>query len=225
MSAIRRIAALAALLGAGALAGCGNSTDQGLVAKAVLSGLKPKPKVEMTPEQVNAAVAASLSQTDLPLALASLEGRQATVILANIESNGPYRTWGSSDRRTIITRDGIVTATRGLGSDIMSSSVGEVGPLVTARKTGAGRHVKRYLDGENHTQEQVANCQVTRGAAQRVSGGTLSNVAATEMVETCSVAGGESFTNSYVVDGRGRVLKSRQWLGEANGYIVLQVLR
>ena len=82
MSAIRRIAALAALLGAGVLAGCGNSTDQGLVAKAVLSGLKPKPKVEMTPEQVNAAVAASLSQTDLPLALASLEGRQATVILA-----------------------------------------------------------------------------------------------------------------------------------------------
>ncbi|MDQ2090542.1 YjbF family lipoprotein [Marimonas arenosa] len=228
MTVLRKIARLAALAAVAALAGCGNETDQGLVYKSVLQGLSQnsgQTMSAMAPEQTAAAVQASLAQTDLPLALAVVEKRQATAILANIETNGAYRTWGTSDRRTVTTAQGLVTATRGLGNDIMSSSVSQVAALVTGRKAGTGRRVMRYLDGENHTVEIASDCRIARGGQKRVSSGTIQNVLVTEMSEICSMSGGKSFSNSYLVDGRGRVLASRQWLGEANGYIALQLLR
>ncbi|MEZ5715393.1 MAG: YjbF family lipoprotein [Paracoccaceae bacterium] len=226
MIAFRKAAALAAVVGLTAMAGCGNQTDQGVVFKSVLSGVtgKNKPAAPMTPAETNAAIQSAMAGTDLPLALAQIETRKATAVLVNIETNGGYRTWGTSDRRTITTRNGIVTATRGLGNDIMSSSVGGVEGLITARKAGQGSHALRFLDGENHTVELAAECQVTRGGSARVSGGALNDVAAVEMRESCS-AGDQHFSNTYLVDARGRVLQSRQWLGPANGQIVLQILR
>lgn len=226
MSVMRRIAAFAAVAGIAALSGCGNRPDQGVVFKSVTQGWTKKNSQSgsLTPEQAGAAVTASLAQTDLPLALAVVEKTKATAILANIETNGGYRTWGTSDRRTVTTANGLVTATRGLGNDVMSSTIGGVVPLITGRKPGTGTHILRFLDGENHTVEVTADCRVTRGGTKRVSGGEIRDVPTTEMSEACT-ATDQSFTNSYFVDARGRVVQSRQWLGQANGYIVIQLLR
>lgn len=226
MSVLRGIVALAAMAGIAALAGCGNRTDQGMVLKGIVNSLKAKgaDNGQMTPEQTAAAIQTSLANIDLPLALAVVEDRRATAILVNIETNGAYRTWGTSDRRTVTTARGMVTATRGLGNDLMSSAITGTAGLIAGRKAGSGSHVLRFLDGENRTYEIAAQCEVNRGGAAKVSGGELRNVAATQMTEACT-AGETRFTNSYLVDGRGRVVQSRQWLGQANGYITLQLLR
>ena len=226
MSVMRRFAALAAIAGIVGLSGCGNQPDANIFAKSLFKGVKSKASQAgpVSPEQTLAGVQSTLASTDKPVLLAFLEKRKVTAALVNIEVNGPYRTWGSGDRRTITTRAGVVTATRGLGSDVMSSEVGGILPLITGRKPGRGVHVIRFLDGENHTVTVTAECEITRGGLHKLSAGTLGNVTTTEMTETCT-ASERSFANRYLVDGRGRVIQSRQWLGEAIGSVAFQTLR
>ncbi len=208
------------------LAGCGNQTDQGVFLKAARSGaLKKSGQGSVVgPAEVAAAVQASLANTDAPIALVVLEGRNATAILTQIEQNGAYVTWATPDRRSITTRGGVVTATRGLGNDLMSSSLGESLALISGRKSGSAQRVMRNLDGENHTVELVLSCDYAKGGGKRLSAGELKNVATTQMTETCS-SGETQFTNSYLVDGRGRIVQSRQWLNPTNGHMTIQLLR
>jgi len=226
MTTLRRLTVLAAIAGMTMLAGCGNRTDQGIALRYLAKGgfSKTAQGTAMTPEQVAVAAKTTLAQTDLPLVLVVIESRGATAILANIETNGMYRTWGTSDRRTITTAGGFVTATRGMGNDLMSSSVSGVQGLVRQRKPGSGRHVMRFLDGENKTVEVAAQCQVVRGGQKHVNGGAIGTVRTTEMIEACSADGWE-FTNRFFVDSAGRTVQSRQWLGEANGFVSMQILR
>jgi hypothetical protein len=177
-----------------------------------------------TPEQLQAAVAQALAGTDLPLALGVVEARNATALLTRIETNGAYGTWATPDRRSIILKHGMVTATRGLGNDIMSSDLSGVAGLIAARKPGSGQRVMRYLDGENHTVALVAQCVVTRGGEKAISAGEIRNRKVTEMREACT-AESRSFTNSYLVDRAGFPVQSRQWLSPAGGYLTLQMLR
>ena len=219
----RSIAALAACL---ALAACGNRSDQNQIFKTLSAGFLKKGDQQggsATPEQVAIAIQQSLQGTDLPLALAVMDKRNATAILTRIETNGAYGTWGTSDRRTIILRGGLVTGTRGLGNDVMSAEIDAVAALVSARKGGTATRVQRYLDGENHTVALVAECTVARGGAKHVKIGEI-NTRVTEMTERCS-AGQTQFENSYLVDPSGYAVQARQWLSPANGHISIQALR
>ena len=223
MSLLRAVMLLAGLL---ALAGCGNRTDQGVFLKATQSGaLKSKGQGSAPdPQQLATAVQAALAGTTEPVALGVVEGRNATAILTRIERNGAYSTWGTPDRRTITTRGGMVTATRGLGNDLMSSQPGSSLALVSGRRAGSATRVMRYLDGENKTVELVLTCQYAKGGGKRLSAGELKNVAVSEITESCNSAD-TSFSNSYLVDARGRVLQSRQWLSPTSGHLVMQLLR
>ena len=223
MTVFRAVVLMVVML---AVAGCGNRPDQGAFLKSARSGALKKTGQgsKASPAEVAAAVRASLAGTDAPLALAVVEGRNATAILTRIEQNGPYETWGTPDRRTITTRGGLVTATRGLGNDLMSSNLGSSLALISGRKAGSAMRVMRFLDGENHTAEQVLSCDYALGGNKRLTAGELNNVATTQMNETCA-AETTRFTNSYLVDGRGRIVQSRQWLNPASGHILIQLLR
>ena len=220
-------AAFGLVLGASmVLAGCGNETDKGIGRKAVLGALTggAKAPAAATPEQIAAAVQGTLATVDLPLALVMMQKSGTAGILVHIETNGTYETWGTSDRKTMVMKNGIVTATRGLGNDLMSSDTGQAGALVSARESGSGGRVLRFIDGENHTVELRAACQVRAGAQSRFTSAEIVGVAVTAMEESCTVDG-QTIRNSYLVDARGQALQSRQWLGDAIGYAVIQRLR
>ena len=223
MNMFRAVLAIAITL---SLAGCGNRPDQGVFLKSIRSGALKKTTQGSTasPEQVVAEVQASLAGTSAPVALVILEGRSATAILTRIEQNGVYETWATPDRRTITLRGDVVTATRGLGNDLMSASLGDSIALISGRKEGSTTRIMRFLDGQNHTVELVLNCRYTRGGGKRVTAGELINVATTEMTETC-FSGEQSITNTYLVDGRGRFVQSRQWLSATSGHVLIQMLR
>lgn len=209
------------------LAGCGNTDDkQGALVKQVFTGaFKKNPQAAgASPGAIQAQVAAALAATDLPLALAVVEKRNTTAMLTRIETNGAYGSWASPDRRVLIMRGGLVTGTRGLGGDIMSSDLSGVAGLIAARKAGSGQRVMRFLDGENHTVALVAECRVSRGVQQKLSAGEIKARLVTEMKEACD-ASGRRFDNRYLVDGMGRVIQSRQWIGPDVGYITIQALR
>ncbi len=208
------------------LASCSSGNDYEVNAVTVAKGFFSKNKKPAQPDQqqLAASVQAAMNATDAPLILVAISGRNVVSVMQKIETNGPYDTYGTSDRRSITLKRGILTASRGLGEDIMSSDVAPVLSLVTNRRAGSAQRVHRYLDGENVIVPLEATCTVRPGGRVRVVAGDL-NREAIAVTEDCRAQTTE-FQNSYQVDVvSGRILQSRQWISPMNGYIVIQSLR
>jgi hypothetical protein len=223
-----KFASLAVMVVAGlSVAACTNTRKDRPGLAIAQSLVKPKPiPVVSDPNQVANAITQTLAAIDGPVALATFEKTNNNVVLRTIATNGPYRTWassGSADRRSITTRHGILTATRGLNQDLMSSDVSQTLSLVKARKSGSAIRVQRYLNGEDRIYDVRVSCTITRGGTTQVQIGEI-NRSATEMTERCD-SPERSFTNIYRVDGSGRVLQSVQWLNDFYGTTVIQQLR
>lgn len=227
MSRVFNKTASIALFATLALAACSNNSNNFDWMGVVKSSFTPQQKIKPSDQQ---AVAQSLSKamanSDGPVALLHLKKTETTTVLRQIETNGAYRTWaayGSSERRSVTTKGGLITATRGLGSDLMSSDVNGVLPLITHRQNGSAKRVQRYLNGENIIYEIVADCTVARGPAQAFKIGTRSQNA-TQMTVHCTAPDHE-FTNTYLVSSGGRILQAQQWLSPLYGHAFMQHLR
>ncbi|WP_238366345.1 YjbF family lipoprotein [Mesobacterium pallidum] len=210
--------AIAPLALAAALAACGNddSARQSTavlrnVAGLITGGGGAAAPAAPTGEQV----AQTLANTDQPVALVNLEASQLTALLIRIEQNGRYDTYGSSDRRTVTFKDGMITASRGLGGDLMSASLDGSLALVSARRAGSAVRQMRFLDGEDQIFAYEFTCTVTDNGTQPMPG---SGKPTRKMTESC---GGDlrSFENSYYLDGAGDIVASRQWMGPVLGYV------
>lgn len=226
MSVIRRNirrATIALSLGL-MLAACGNGNQDSSnmikqLPKALASiGKKPQPS-GIAPEQIGKALAASPA----PMGLFTLEARQAQFIMFEIERNGAHRTFGSASRQSIAFRGGMMTATRGLGGDLMSSEGAALYALVSGRRAGSARYDMRFLTPEDKTVTRSFDCSTTVAAEIPVQIGEI-NAQTRAVVATCK-SDGFSFTDAYAVDKAGRILSARQWLGDALGYVSVQMLR
>lgn len=175
---------------------------------------------------VQAEINRALAAQSGPLALIKFEKTGRLAILRQIETNGPYRTWstwGSSERRSITTRGGVVTATRGLGNDLMSSSINDLLQKVMRLHDGTGQQILRHLSGEHTISETLADCAFTPEGRENFKSGNL-NLTATRVDVFCKTETA-SFNNVYLVSGSGRIVSAKQWLGEGLGYATLRALR
>ncbi len=211
--------ALAALVSA-----CGNGTnDAGNLIKALPAafaslGKTPQP-VGVSPEQMTQA----LQSTDLPVTLIFLEGRQTQFLALEIERNGAYQTYGTSSRQSVAFRNGMITATRGLGGDLMSSGEDALLHMVSRRQSGVAPYTMRFLTSDNRTEALSYNCTVSPGKSVPVK---VAEIDTTGVAVTAQCAGaGNSFTNVFVVDRHGSLVSARQWLGYQLGYVTSQPLR
>lgn len=207
---------------AAALAGCGNAPGQGAIlgqAAAAVSQIMNRGAGAAGSDPVAAALAA----TDQPLILFFVEKRGARAPMTKIATNGAYETWSTKDRRTLTLRNGFLTASRGIGDDLMSTEDAAVERLVLARQEGQARRIQRFINGAGTGYEIVADCTVTRGESRDYALGEI-NTRTFEMVENCVAPEGK-FENSYQLDGSGRVLSARQWMSPSNGYVVVSKLR
>ena len=205
---------------------CGNQPDQGGVSKAiqqvVLKQKSPAPEMP-TPDGLQKTIKEALSNTDRRLAIAVVESRNSFTFLTEIATNGSFSTWGSPDRRTITERQGLITASRGLGADLMSADVSDSLRLVRTRKAGQASRKHIYLDGQNKEVETRFTCTIATTGQQRIAIGEISTTVTT-VAERCK-GGSASFENTYQVAPSGQVVQSRQWLGPVNGFLTVQKLR
>ena len=213
------------------LAGCTN-TRQGVsvlsVGKTLIDSRRAQgqAKKEIPDSVVQREIRRALSSSDGPFALMQIEGTGSVAVLRVIETNGPYRTWsawGTSERRSVSTRGGVITSTRGLGTDLMSSSVNGLLGMLSRRQDGIERQVLRHLDGENQIEETEAYCALTPDGRQTYEGGAL-RLAVTRIDVFCKTDTG-TFNNYYLVSDSGRIVEARTWLGEGLGYFTLSHLR
>ncbi|QIZ81727.1 YjbF family lipoprotein [Thalassovita gelatinovora] len=216
-SAFKRPAVLA-IAALGLVAACGNAPGRVDYKSELIAAFGKKSA--QTPD---VDIAAALKVTPKPLSLVVREQDKTTAIILEAERNGPYRTFITSARQTLTLRQGVVTATRGIGNDLMSSDVEDTLRLLRARQPGHTRRVMRYLTGDEHTIAFSFDCTMAVGETQTINSGEIS-AQVRVMTEKCS-GDGLQFTNTYMVDHAGEVLGSRQWINPTMGSVGIQVLR
>jgi hypothetical protein len=188
-----------------ALAACGNDSSKPKVGATALQrvmdrvkGGRDAPQPTPTADQLRAAVTPEFrAQTgNAPLLLASSTRLPVSSIMVMAGENAGVRTYFAPDGISFSLRQGVLIASRGLGTDLMRADVSQVLPRVQAGEGFAVR-VHHYLDGENQTVERRFTCSYTTQGA--------------EVVESCS--GGEtSFENRYFLNDNGEIAVSIQWV-------------
>ncbi|MDF1872318.1 YjbF family lipoprotein [Vannielia sp.] len=218
-----------------ALAGCGNDPNRGagntllkditqVLRKTVSKG--DNKGGAQTDAQVAQLVPLALKRVKGSALLALLNDGKQVAVLGEQENRAGYMTYTTTERQTLTLRGGIITSSRGLGGDLMSSSVDETARLVRARSAGQGQRVMRFLTGDWQEVGLSFACRVSRDQAETIPTATRGNVQTQRMIEICrSTSGGTTFTNIYWVSGGGTIWQSRQWLGNDNGYIAVSLLR
>ena len=160
------------------------------------------------PVDPRAMAAEALAVNPGPLILVGLESVGTTQVLAMTGENGGMRTFMTKNEQAMILRGFMLTGTRGLGNDLSVAEAGQSAALVAARRSGTARRVMRYYAGDGLERPIDFTCQVGPGPNPGV------------MVEDCA-GHGISFQNSYLPSAG----VSRQWVGPAIGYAMIQVLR
>lgn len=221
-------AALVAL----ALAACSNDSAR-IDIRALVQNAAPQLAASLGAGATDPAAApltspaAVLAATTTPVAFARTEQDKAFYVLG-VRDNGPYRTFATTTRQTLVLRQGLVTATRGLGQDLMASKADTTLAMLAAGREGRARRVMQVLDGEDVTRDLVLDCVLTQGAAD-LPRPVAALPVGRRMTETCKGLGYDgraiSFANSYLVDAAGRIVLSRQWLPTQSGTLSLQILR
>lgn len=229
----RGVLASAAALAVLALSGCGSDTSRtegtkialGVV-KGVTAKLAPRKAgaggAVPDPEKLAASAKASFKG---PLILAQIEKAGLLTALGETGRNGGVRTFATPNEQTLVFRDGLLTATRGLGNDLMSAKTGAVAALVLNRRPGSAARTYRYLDGEGTERPLPMDCTVSTGPAKSFdfAGRHYDTL---QMDETCQATTQSlSVSNSYWVTGDGTVALSRQWIGPALGHVTIQLVR
>jgi hypothetical protein len=163
---------------------------------------------------------AALDQIGKPLLFAGVPREQVWSVFAQLQTRGPLVTWGSSDGATLTLRDGVVTASRGLGDDLTSAVV----PSAAAIAAGQGtvRRVHYSYQGGDREVPMRYTCALSSAGTETLTVVGLQH-RVRRVVEACE-GEGPAFRNQYWFQDGGKLRQSKQWLGETVGYLELVVL-
>lgn len=204
-----------ALLGAVVLTGC----DAGPSGEG--TGLNALQGKDFRNDPRAAARVERLAQADAPSILFKIVDRDVLGALYLTQRRGTRSIWLSPDNSMVVLDRGVITATRGLGWDLMSAEVEATAQLIQNAREGRARRVHRHLDGEDRLIARSFFCEITtRGTRQITYGGR--DVTTHLMEENCA-HGDQKFRNLYwVQSGSGTVLQSRQWAGDGLGNLAIR---
>ena len=208
MNGMLRISVL--LIAAGMLAGCGT------LEALWNTGPAPDPRAKLT--------RAALEEAGKPVLYAALPKRKAASLLGLSGRNGTVLTWQTPDNISLSFDEGVLTATRGLGFDLMSAETAETRRMLAgAEMPDRYPRLHGYLDGEHRHRFKSYLCR--RADARRE---TITLVGATREVtriaESCTAPGVE-IINLYWRGDDGVIWKSRQWAGPETGLVETELLK
>ncbi|MEM6587597.1 MAG: YjbF family lipoprotein [Pseudomonadota bacterium] len=224
-----------ALLGAAmGLAGCGNDTNQfqldelRSIAADTFKGRNantlPNPDVVIATDSKKALATTPPGER---LASIRLDSVGIASVLRQVETNGQHITWaawGTSDRKSVSTKNGMIVATRSLNKDLMSAESEAVHDLVQRRDEGTVPYTLRYIDGDFVTVEESYTCEVSRGYDKVSELGSGQVVRVLQMFSSC-FSDDRQFVDLFLVDHGGRIVEMRQWVGPVLGFAYMAQLR
>ncbi len=154
------------------------------------------------------------------LQVAFLESDRAGVMLLENDRDG-VRTWLSTDGATLLTRDGMIVGSRGFGGGMMASDVSRSLNAVLGGQTGEVTRFHSFLTGDDRIVTRSYQCVVEdRGNRTITIQGRL--VPTRLMRETCHSMDQEFLNLYWIGDATGRIVQSRQWLGDYLGVVTMR---
>ncbi len=157
----------------------------------------------------------------------NLTGETAWPILLARSQNGPYVTYAGKFPQSLTLRESQVTATRGLGTDLISATSSDNDPLKQLVKPDDWptqvQRTYRFAGTGPEGRIETYNCRIQKaGEAQIALAGTPYDVIG--FAEGCAGDDGQ-FQNLYAADAKtGRVWQSVQYIGSTMPMMTLEVL-
>lgn len=221
-----RVACLLAWLGLAA--GCGSDPivqesrahlPKGQAIGAMVSALFVKPKPAAVDPAAVAAVRQALVQAGQPVLLVKVPSLGYANLFAPYGENGDVTTWASPTGQTIALKDGLLVATRGFGTDLMSAKV----PALRQVRRGNGTFARDYydLDGADQNRRLSYACSFALVGAETIE--VFGASYATHKVSETCLGPVQSFENAYWFDADGNLRQSVQHA--APGLPTLQIAR
>ncbi|MGV6839101.1 MAG: YjbF family lipoprotein [Planktomarina sp.] len=207
------------------LTACSNADEEdknmgALLFEAASSKLRPsEPAPQTAPLVFTRAQFAAVPGSVVLVTLES-NGEQGAVVQA--AQNGDVITYHSADGIALSLRQGILMGTRGFGFDLMEADVG--GIVRALMQNGPRSYEKRlsYLDGEDRLRPTDQTCTLVHKGPERIT--VLGQTYRTQTYdETCTHTGFETVNRYWM--SQGRLIKSRQWVGENVSPLVLELLK
>lgn len=164
-----------------------------------------------------------INRIGLPLIEIDLKSRDVTGYFLLDSVRGPAQIWQANDGGQVILRGGLVTATRGIGNDLRSSSYAAT---LKAIQHGTGTAQRQYdLTNGLGTQDSIVlSCVFTRQGTETLTIYGL-QYHTHRVQERCRSEAGEEIVNDYWIEqGRPLIRQSRQWISPELGHFNLRFL-
>ena len=150
--------------------------------------------------------------------LSSLNGKNNATLVA-LGNNNNKLTWVSSDGISVSFANGILIATRGYSQDLMEAKYNKLENLFT-KNTKNHSKTLRYLDGQNDYTEISFLCSLS--AEMNTASSFLDlTIETTKFTENCKSKSTHHTNEYYILPNTNIVLKSKQWISEKNGSIII----
>lgn len=206
-----RIAALACVA---LLSACGTEHDNPVVdtASKALKDIftKKAPQQVMTIETVRAQFTPEVLESLKGLAIiAELPSLKIASLFTYAAENGATTTWQAEDGAVLNTKSGMLISSRGLGFDLMSSTIDGPLAVITGRAKGPASRQHRFLNGEDQEVTVSFLCTYTRKKSQ--------------VTEVCT-SDDLILENQYWLNKDSAIWRSQQWLGTKFGSVFLENL-
>lgn len=215
---------LAILLVFAACSNTGNSEIS--VAKSVWERIKSIGEAPEVPSGKSTPTREQITKLNVAMIQMNLVGEDVYPIMVPTHKNGTYVTYANKFRQSLTLRESQITATRGLGTDLISASSSGNDPLKRLtppnRWPASVQREYRFAGGPNGRIENYT-CKFSKGPSRQIAiAGTPFNVIG--FVENCAGKNGQ-FQNLYAADVKtGRVWQSQQYVGSGMAPIVLDIL-
>ncbi|WP_439156181.1 YjbF family lipoprotein [Yoonia sp.] len=170
-----------------------------------------KLRAQLTPDQVQ--------RLGVPLIFISAPRIDVAATLIPVRQNGGVRIWQARDGAQVAMRNGLITATHGMGHDLMAADLNGV---ASALAGGPSQYVRQFahLEGDLHISIATYRCRMSdRHTAVQPHQGRPVRV----FREDCQ--GPNNFENIYYIGPGGTVWWSRQWVSARVGALEIETVK
>lgn len=219
--------ALPALLLGLTLGACTNEGVNPIVG-AVIDEVNPlRGGVEEAPGAARVITRAEINRADVAMIHIRLIGEPTGAFMNAASDNGGYVTFASSLRQLVTLRGSRVTATRGLGYDLLSLTSSQPDPVMQpippTRWPSRVRRSYEFPAWSPRGRIETFDCRFEFGEVREIVI-IEERHQGVEIAEYCSGPTGE-FENLYFADLRsGFVWRSIQWLGPQQGHLDVEIV-
>ena len=215
------------------LAGCSSGGGTNPIVTAVWQKIKPGNRAA-----AEALAAEEAARTPIVLTFEKIQDTGLAIVRARVGDdtkgvllyarslNDDYVTYASQVQQTLTLRGSLITASRGIDTDLLAlrSDANDPVAVLTKPDDWPARVTRDYHlpgDGPSGTVISVT-CELTLGPEFELE--LLDAIFDTRIMQDKCAGDGVSFTNIHLVDETGQVMRSAQWLGPKQGTIEIDIL-